>query len=188
LQSFKYLSSTIREEENVELGKIEDMLDPDERIVKTKTQVQLSSSVGMPYGTLSLTNKRLIFQVSRGWSLLSVVPAGAIAGKDVVIPLEEIKSVKKGWPSVLKVQAQKNHDFIIPSSEANAWVDAVMQTVALSPPTVSAPPKPPENQQPSPQSIRAVVPEADAPKFCGNCGSALKAGNKFCVECGAPIK
>lgn len=96
------------------MGKTEGMLDPDERIVKSQTQVQLSSGVGMPYGTLYLTNKRLIFEVSRGWSLLSVVPAGALAGKDVTIPLEEIKSVKKGWPSVLKVQAQKNHDFMVP--------------------------------------------------------------------------
>jgi len=166
------------------------MLDPDERIVKTKTQVQLSTSTGMPYGTLSLTNKRLIFQVNRGWSLLSPGSAGAFFGKDLIIPLEEIKSVKKGLPSVLKVQAQKDHDFTIPQLQANAWVDAVLQSIALSPPPVSAPPEPPEQVefQPSRQRPRSGVPETAPPKFCGNCGSALKVGNKFCVECGAPVR
>jgi len=171
------------------LGKIEDILGPDERIVKTKTQVQLSNTVGAPYGTLYLTNKRLIFQVSKGWSLLS--PGMGAFSKDLIIPLEEIKSVKKGWPSVMYVQAQKRHDFVIPQLQANAWVDEVLQTIALSPPSASAPPERPEKaveSRLSRQKPREAAPKASAPKFCGNCGEALKAGNKFCVECGAPVK
>lgn len=171
------------------MGKIEDLLDPDERIVKNKSQVQLSNSVGTPYGTLYLTNKRLVFLVSKGWSLLS--PGMGAFSKDLIIPLEEIKSVKKGWPSVMCVEAQKKHEFLIPHLQGNAWVDAVLQSVALSPPPVSAPPEPHEHvedQRTLRQRPRAAVPGAPAPKYCGKCGTALKAGNRFCVGCGAPAE
>ena len=168
------------------VGKIENMLDGDERIVKSQSQVQLSSSMGQPWGTLYLTNKRIIFLVSRGWSLASLVPSGALVGKDMIIPLESVRNVKKGFPSVLTVEAQKKHEFVVPSFKSGEWVDAVLQECALSPPPENVSPNDLQKQAPPNLGASSSASQQFSPKFCGSCGNPLNQGNKFCVNCGTP--
>ncbi len=83
------------------MGKIEDLLMPEERIIKKHAGTQVSNMAGQPAGDLYLTNKRLIFLHSKGWSLLSLTPTtGVLLGKDIVIPLHDINRWKKACSAI----------------------------------------------------------------------------------------
>jgi hypothetical protein len=165
------------------MGKIEDLLMPEERIIKKQAGTQISNMAGQPAGDLYLTNKRLIFLHSKGWSLLSLTPAtGVLLGKDIVIPLQDIKSVEKNMLGYLKVRADKEYQFAVSFSFAQGWVDATLQALTLyrqSPP----PPPPPTQQQPI--FSQTPRPQVSAKAFCSQCGSLLKPEDKFCSKCGA---
>jgi len=53
--------------------KIEEILMPDERVVKVQEKINLGNKAGMPIGDLYLTDRRLIFLHSKAWSMLSPV-------------------------------------------------------------------------------------------------------------------
>ena len=167
------------------MGKIEDLLMPDEKVIKKQVGTQISNMAGQPAGDLYLTNKRLIFLHSKGWSLLSLTPAtGVLLGKDIVIPLEDIKSVEKSMLGYLKVRAEKEYQFAVSFSFAQGWVDATLQALALyrqSPP----PPPPPPPTQEQPIFSQTPRPQSSAKAFCPQCGSLLKPEDKFCSKCGA---
>jgi len=73
---------------------------------------------GTPVGDLYLTDKRLIFVHSKSWSVLSptapyLSPAGVLLGKDIMIPLQDVKSVSKTVLGYVKVKADKEYQFAV---------------------------------------------------------------------------
>ena len=108
------------------VGKVEDILHHDEKVIKKQGKIQCTSTAGMPVGDLCLTNKRLLFFVSRGWSLLTCTPSGSLTGKNLAIPLEEIISVKKGSLGSLNVEADKVYVFIVSVFKVRGWVDSIL--------------------------------------------------------------
>ena len=160
------------------MGKIEDLLLSGERVIKNQKKIVVGSMVGMPAGDLYLTNQRLIFLCSRVWSLLSPGGVAAATGRTVVIPLEEIKSVKKGFGSV-KVQSNKEYEFKVSVIRANEWVDSILEASALSSPSSS--------QIPPAQSPTLNEAQTVGHNFCNICGRPLKPEDRFCSNCGNPV-
>ena len=161
------------------VGKVEDILHHDEKVIKKQGKIQCTSTVGMPVGDLCLTNKRLLFLVSRGWSLLTFTPSGSLTGKNLVIPLEEINSVKKGSLGSLNVEADKVYVFSVSVFKVSGWGDSILQATSLQPPSFE------ESKTPSETS--SVSSQVGGNNFCSNCGSSLKSGAKFCGNCGAKV-
>ena len=159
--------------------KIEELLMPDEKVVKQQGKIQAGNMPGMPVGDLYLTNKRLVFLHSKGWSLLTPTPGGAVMGKDIMISLQDVKSVKKGFAGTLKVQADKEYQFSVTVWNAQGWVNAVLQACALIPPPVG--------EQTS-TSAQTPNPSQGKKSFCANCGTQLRSGDKFCSSCGAKVQ
>ena len=159
------------------MGKIENILHHDERVIKKQGKINYSSKAGMPVGDLYLTNKRLIFMVSRGWSFFSISPSGALTGKDVSIPLEQINKVEKGSLGDLKVQADKLHIFSVTVFKASGWLDAILQATSTQPPQFTQPQTP----------TSTPTPQVGTNNFCSNCGLSLKPAAKFCSNCGAKV-
>lgn len=168
------------------MTKIEELLTPGEKVIKTQRRIQMGAgAVGMPAGDLYLTNSRLIFLHSKGWSLVTPVPGAALLGKNIITPLRDIKSVKKGLGSV-KVQADKKYEFMVSAWKAGGWVDAIQQAIsALKQPPTPVPP--PKAQQPT--TARAPPPpQPKARRFCRNCGSPVNLEDKFCESCGTKLQ
>lgn len=161
------------------MGKIEDILHHDEKVIKKQSKIQYTSKTGMPIGDLYLTNKRLLFLVSRGWSLLSLTPSGSLTGKNISIPLENINKVEKGSLGSLKVEADKQHVFSVNVFRASGWVDAILQASTTQPPQFT--------QSKTQQPISPSPNQARKNNFCSNCGLSLKLGGKFCSNCGAKV-
>jgi hypothetical protein len=113
----------------MKMGKIDQILMPDEKIIKSQRRIQVGSGMfGMPSGDLFLTNNRLLFIHSKGWSLLSPAVGSSLLGKNLQIPLEDIQSVKKGFGSV-KIKADKEYSFVVSAWKAGGWVDAIQQAI-----------------------------------------------------------
>lgn len=168
------------------MGKIEDLLLPNETIVKKQEGIKLENIDGMPNGNLYLTDRRLIFAYSRAMSMFSYPnQLGVFLGKDVVIQLKDIKSVKKGLLGSLKVKADREYDFTVSVVRSQGWVDAVMQACSqfLRPP----PPPSPNSQQGPVYPLRPPA-ETSASPFCSHCGRPLRPDDKFCRNCGAPAR
>ena len=166
------------------MAKLEEMLGPDERVLKTQGKISMMSAPGFPVGDLHLTNKRLIFLLSRGWTAVLTFPGAAIMSHDVILPLEEIKSVSKEGrlPPVLRIRANKVYDFNPSVFRIDEWVDAILQASALSPPSAPPPESPMQYR-----SAPAYAQPADQ-KFCSSCGNPLRTENRFCSNCGAPVQ
>lgn len=167
------------------MTKIEELLAADEQIIKKQSGVTLSKgSRGIPGGDLYLTNRRLIFLFSKGWSILSPTPGAGWTGKDIVLSLQDIKSVSKGRAS-LKVEADKAYEFTVSLWHAGSWADAVQQAIALYPPE-QVPPyaPPPQPTGPAPQT----TPQPPRGKFCPNCGNSVRPEARFCESCGTKLQ
>jgi hypothetical protein len=170
--------------ESLIMGKIEDLLMPDEQITKKQATVQLLvGQGGMPSGDLYLTNKRLIFLVSRGWSL--VTPGAGIGATDVLLSLQDVKSIDKSL-GYIKIKADKEYAFSVSIWHTGGWVNAVRQAIALYPPptsqTASTPPPGPsigQVRQPAQPSAR---------RFCPSCGSPVSSEARFCESCGGRLQ
>lgn len=158
------------------MPKIEELLTPGERVIKKQSRITVGNMAGMPSGNLYLTNRRILFLHSKGWSLLSPAPGAALMGKNIIIPLRNIKSVKKSFGSV-KVQADKEYQFTVSVWKAGDWVEAIQQAIR-TPVSTHQPPTYP--QAPKPQTA--------SKGFCTNCGNPLKPEDKFCGNCGAKIQ
>jgi hypothetical protein len=122
----------------MKMGKIDEILMPDEKIIKSQRRIQVGSGMfGMPSGDLFLTNIRLMFIHSKGWSLLSPAVGSSLLGKNLQISLQDIQSVKKGFGSV-KVKADKDYSFMVSAWKAGGWVDAIQLAINnLTPPPIS---------------------------------------------------
>jgi hypothetical protein len=173
--------------------KIEDLLMPGEKIVKVQEKVQIGNMAGTPVGDLYLTDKRLIFVHSKSWSVLSptapyLSPAGVLLGKDIMIPLQDVKSVSKTVLGYVKVKADKEYQFAVSVLRSQGWVDAIMQACALCrQPAPPLPPPPPSPRQ-EPMPPQMPRPQSSIGPFCSHCGSLLRPDDKFCSNCGAPAK
>jgi hypothetical protein len=167
------------------MGKIEDILMADEQVKKKQSGVQMSTGQpGMPNGDLYLTNKRLIFIVSKGLSILT--PGAGIGSKDTILSLQDIKSVEKSMAH-LKIKTDKEYQFAVSAWHTTGWVDAMQEAIALCPPPSSQapsiqPPEPPASQ------TRRQAPEKSARKFCPHCGSSVRSEAKFCESCGTRLQ
>lgn len=173
--------------------KIEDFLTPGERVVKKQRRIQMGrGAAGMPAGDLYLTNTRLIFIHSKGWSLLSPTPGSAALGKNIEIPLENIKSVEKGFGSV-KIHADKKYEFNVTVWKAGDWVTTIQQAINVlrqsppptAPPTeAAAPPKVEEGRAAGEKEIIRVK-EVIVKVRCPYCQSLYNETLDECPRCGA---
>ena len=166
------------------MGKIEELLTADERVTKHQGNVQLAvGEIGMPWGDLYLTNKRLIYLVSKGWSVLS--PGAGIGARDLIFSIQDIKSVNKSLGYV-KIKTDKEYQFAVSVWNTGGWVDAIQQAIALYPPPASPPPPPisPPGQAPS----QTRQPTQPSRRFCPNCGNAVKPEARFCESCGTRLQ
>src|SRR3990170_7193224 len=147
------------------LGKIEELLTADERVTKNQGNVQLAvGEIGMPWGDLYLTNKRLIYLVSKGWSVLS--PGAGMGAGDLIFSVQDIKSVNKSLGYV-KIKTDKEYQFAVSVWNTGGWVDAIQQAIALYPPPAS---QPPPISQPGPAPSQMREPTQPSRRFCPNCG------------------
>ena len=164
------------------MGKIEELLTADERVIKKQGKVQLAvGEFGMPWGDLYLTNKRLIYLVSKGWSL-GFSPGAGLGTRDLTFSIPEIKSVNKSIGYV-KVKTDKEYQFAVSLWNAGSWVDAIQQAIALYPPPasqpLSIPPPPPSQMAQPPQPTK---------RYCPNCGNLVKPEARFCESCGTKLQ
>ena len=167
------------------MGKIEDLLTVDERVTKHQGNVQLAvGEIGMPWGDLYLTNKRLIYLVGKGWSVLS--PGAGIGARDLIFSIQGIKSVDKSLGYV-KIKTDKEFQFAVSAWNAGSWADAIRQAIALYPPPASPPPPPPISQ-PAQAPGQIQQPTQALRKFCLNCGNAVKPEARFCESCGTKLQ
>lgn len=164
--------------------KIEELLTPDEHVTKHQGSVQLAiGEIGMPAGDLYLTNKRLIFLISKGWSLLT--SGAGIGSKDLIFSIQDIKSVGKSF-GYLKVKTDKEYQFVAGLWTASGWADAIQQAITLNPPLPTPPPPP--IPQPQPPQSQMSQPPQQPKRFCPHCGNAVKPEARFCDNCGTKLQ
>ena len=165
------------------MGKIEELLTADERVTMHQGHVQLAvGEIGMPAGDLYLTNKRLIFIISKGWSLLT--DGVGIGAKDLIFPVQEIKSASKSF-GYMKIKTDKEYQFVVGIWKAGDWVNAVQQAIALHPPPATLSPPIPQPPQPPRQTMQSAQASRS---FCPNCGNAVKPEARFCESCGTKLQ
>lgn len=101
------------------LAKIEELLESGEVITKKKGGVAVG---GTAYGTLYLTNRRLMW-IKSGWQIF---PGELFLerGKAIQIPLDAITRVEKGL-ATLKVHADREYRFGVTVFAAGDWRKAV---------------------------------------------------------------
>ena len=148
-----------------QMGKIEELLIPGERVIKKKGGVTASHQ-GSGTGDLHLTNQRLIFTPKKRYALLGQIFSASLIAKDLLIPLQNITSLEIGFLRDLIVQANKKYSFS--GLNARNWVEAIKQ--ASSTPQQSYPQQPQFQSQPPPPP----PPPPSSPRFCGNCGKPLE--------------
>jgi len=165
------------------MGKIEELLTADERVIKNQGNVQLAvGEFGMPWGDLYLTNKRLIYLVSKGWSVLS--PGAGMGARDLIFSIQDIKSVNKSL-GYIKIKTDKEYQFAVSAWNTGSWMDAIQQAIALYPPPSSQAIPTPQPGQPSSQMRQPTQP---ARKFCPKCGNAVKPEARYCESCGTKLQ
>jgi hypothetical protein len=132
------------------MGKIDEILMPDEKVIKSQRRIQVGSGTfGMPSGDLFLTNKRILFIHSKGWSLLSPAAGSSLFGKNLQISLHDIQSVKKGFGSV-KIKADKEYSFMVSAWKSGGWENAIQLAInSLS--------QPPTNVQPASETSSSPI-------------------------------
>jgi hypothetical protein len=165
------------------MGKIEELLTADERVIKNQGNVQLLvGEIGMPWGDLYLTNKRLNYIISKGWSLLSL--GGGLGARDLIFSIQDIKSVNKSL-GYIKIKTDKEYQFAVSAGNTGSWVDAIQQAIALYPPPSTQSSSTPQPGQPSSQTRQ---PAQAARKFCPNCGNPVKPEARYCESCGTKLQ
>lgn len=189
------------------MTKIEELLKPGENVIKKQGGVTVGKGVaGMPSGDLILTNMRLIFLHRKRWALLSPIPAASLMGKDIQIPLRNIKTVDKSLGN-LKIKAStpttplKEYQFATSVWHASGWVDAIRQTLRTpsNPSTYLPPQHQPQPQQSNPpvhsrlqvqaqaQQSQPQQPQSVVRKFCPNCGNPVNTADNYCRSCRAKL-
>ena len=141
------------------MGTITDLLHPGESVI-------MQQRIDVPTGDLYLTNMRLIFR-----------RLGKLGGKDIQIPLQNIKRVWKSFV-LLKVQANQEYEFMVNIGPAGKWVTAIQHAhQRLTQPSTFQPRGSP---QPS-------VPQTMDQKPCTSCGAPLvyvhKYSRYYCNNC-----
>jgi hypothetical protein len=165
------------------MAKIEELLTADEHVIKNQGNVQLTvGEIGMPWGDLYLTNKRLIYLVSKGWSVLS--PGAGLGATDLMFSIQDIKSVNKSL-GYLKIKTDKEYQFAVSAWNTGSWMDAIQKAIALYPPPMSQPSPTSPSGQPASQMRQPTQPPR---KFCPNCGNPVKSEARFCESCGTKLQ
>jgi len=130
---------------------IEELLMPGERVIKKQR-------IDVPTGNLYLTNNRLLF-----------LRLGKLWGRDIQIPLQNIKKVWKSFVS-LKVQADKEYDFMVNVQHADGWINAIREAHSML------------QQVPTSQSQPSTH-----RRHCNSCGGPLvfisKYNRYYCNNC-----
>lgn len=166
------------------MGKIEDLLAADEHVTKKQGSVQLVvGEHGMPTGDLYLTDRRLIFLVGKGRSVLT--PGAGIGAKDLILSLQDIKSVDKGALGYVKIRVDKEYQFAVSVWHSGGWVDAIKQAIALYPSAAAPAPMPPAGQ---PMGRARPPAQPSASRFCHNCGNPVRPEARFCESCGTRLE
>ena len=177
----------------IELGKIDKFLLPDEKIIKSQHRIQVGKGMwGMPYGDLFLTNARLLFIHSKGWSLLDPNVGSSLMGKNLLIPLQEIQSVEKGFGTV-KIKTDKEYGFMVTVWKVGGWIDAIQQAINnLTPvptqaePTLDSPSSPVAEQERVSEKKEIVRMKEVVVKIrCPYCQGLYDELLDVCPRCGA---
>lgn len=111
------------------------------------------------------------------WGLLSVFISPLVAA--IILAIMKDKSVDADIAE-LRMGQQQMHDRISTDEQMTAQRMQQMENALMSHQAQHV--ELASRQQESPQAIAA------RPKFCGNCGSPLAAGDAFCPKCGAKVE
>jgi hypothetical protein len=175
------------------MGKIDKILMPDEKIIKSQSRIQVGKGMwGMPYGDLFLTNTRLVFIHSKGWSLLSPLAGSSLMGKNLQIPLQEIQSVEKGLGTV-KIKTDKEYGFMVTVWKVGGWIEAIQQAINnLTPapaqvePTPDSPSSPIAEEERLPEKKEIIrMKEVVVKVRCPYCQGLYDELLDVCPRCGA---
>ena len=136
---------------------IDELLTPGEVIIKTQRRVMFDIYAG-DVGTLFLTNKRLLFLRMFG-------------GNNIIIYLQNIRSVSKGSAGSLSIQADRDYSFGVTIFQRGAWIDAVNTAIYSLQrfPHQSSPPFQTSQQQQTPP-LPPPPPQQANPLRCPSCG------------------
>jgi hypothetical protein len=168
-----YCQLFIKRKGDRDLTNIEEVLMPGENVIKKQSGVMLGGPG--PAGDLHLTNRRLIFLNKKRWSLVSFNPLGSLLGKDILLPLENIREIATTFNGI-KVQADKAYQFAVGRfGKREEWANAIQQEKHKMqyPPT----------QQPSLGPMRTPPPPPPPPnkssRFCPSCGKPAEFINQY---------
>jgi hypothetical protein len=150
---------------NVEMVKIEEILEPGELVQKDSGTLPVAHDKGVgnqPAGKLYLTNKRLIFTPS------AIVYFPLPAKGDVIqIPLESITSVKKGWNNITIHTTNEKIKFVFGVRPGkDEWVQTINNAITKT------------HVQQTQQSTQLR---------CPSCGNSAQPGDRHCGFCGGPL-
>ncbi|RLF13555.1 MAG: hypothetical protein DRJ66_07630 [Thermoprotei archaeon] len=189
--------------------KIEELLEPDERIIKKQGSVTRGRGAFGPIGTLYLTNKRVIFLPSKlmtaAFSADIISTIKTLANKGLqVIPLDEIENVKSSFGAVVITAGGKTYTYTVSVWKTKGWVNAINQAIAemsaISEPEIPVSiPKTKararkrtsrrSRRKKSSTTQRAQTRSSTREmRYCPNCGAEIEPSYKFCPSCGHPLR
>ena len=160
---------------------LQDVLMPGETVIKTQNGVTVNGPG--PTGDLHLTNRRLLFLNKRRWAAISINPLGSLLGKDLLLPLDNIRDVATTF-SGFKVKADKDYEFGVGRfGKREEWVTAIQQEQQRL--------RYPSTQQPpwgATQTLPPPPPPPDTPsQFCPSCGKPAQFIHQYnrwyCYSC-----
>ncbi len=182
--------------------KIDDLLEPDEKVLKRQHGINAGRGIMAPLGTLYLTNKRVIFIPNK---LLTLMFSDIYTGMNTllkkglhVIPLNEIKNVKSSFGAVV-IEADKKYTYTVTVWKTKGWVNAINQAIAemtTKPKKATSTPKiKPKTKRSTTKRTRKTKTTTKPTRttkteetiefhYCPNCGTKLKPTYKYCPNCG----
>ena len=189
--------------------KIDEILEPDERVIKKQKGVTSGRGAFGSVGTLYLTNQRVIFLPSKlmttvfSADITSAIKTLANKGLQV-IPLDEIDDVKSSFGAVVITSSGKKYTYTVSVWKTKGWVNAINQAIAemdmMPKPemTVSTPRTRTKTKKrtsrrsrrrKSSTTQRAQVRSSTREMhYCPNCGAKIEPSYKFCPNCGHPLR
>ncbi len=192
--------------------KIEELLEPDESVLKKQRGVQAGRGFGS-LGTLYLTNKRVIFIPNKLLTAalgIAALPTAAGAGALAslfkkglhIIPLSDIKEVKSSF-GALVIVADKKYTYSVSMWKTKEWVNAVKEAMAMAEVEEEIEEEP-VKEEPRPRTTRrrrsstrrstrrrrprSTKAKSAEVKFCPECGAKVRPTDNFCPNCGHKLR
>jgi len=175
--------------------RIEEVLEPGEVILKSQGNTQAGRGFS-PYGSLYLTNKRIIF-IPKILFSVAIGSYEALWKRGFVsIPLASIRNVKSSFGAVI-IEADRKYTYSVGVFKTKEWVNAIngalirVQSQGAREPPVTRVPL--SSQSSVPQGWVRITPSREPVnssevRFCPNCGAKVNPTDNFCPKCGHKLR